>query len=156
MKSKICTSKQELISVLQNEIFKSTDEKYILKQVEDIPFVRLVFTEDLYKYGDILYEIMYTENKLVGFLKIVGFYDYADNMRLNYTLMSISVDKNYTRRGISGKLLDSAFSYLKNVKSVKTLYISPYTYEGFSYIKPKLIKLSEEYQIEIRDNNYII
>jgi hypothetical protein len=97
----------------------------------------------------------FENNKLIGILKLKT--KGNDSLRFPnyYNWLSLcSVDENYKHQGISKKLLNMLFEFLKN-NELNHLLSSGYTESGFLYLEPQLVKLSAKYNIDFKDRKEI-
>ena len=97
----------------------------------------------------------FEDNKIIGVLKLKT--KGKDSLRFpNYYnwLTLCSVDKDYRQQGISKKLLNMLFDFLKD-NNFDHLLSSGYTENGFAYLEPQLVKLSGEYNIDFKDRKEV-
>ena len=101
-----------------------------------------------------LYIIIEKDNNIVGVLKqtvLNTFIKEKPNIRfINY----ISINKLYKNQGYSKKLINEYFSLLDK-NNLRELELSPFSKDGFYYLKNNLIKAANRFNIKLKYSNYI-
>jgi len=102
-----------------------------------------------------LYITVWDNTNLIGCLKVLCLNNYNNLSEYFRTIMYISVHNEYRNQGVAKLLLLGYFNYIKENKIDDILYLSPWTKSGWTYIKPLIYKLSNEYKIQLNDKDYI-
>lgn len=97
----------------------------------------------------------YEGKKIVGILKIkIGGVDSCYNKGWCNWIDFITVDPEYKGKGIATTLLKNMFEYLKE-KGEKHMLASGYSTDGYTYLRLKIRKMADEYQIAYKDKDQI-
>ena len=68
------------------------------------------------------------------------------------TIMFISVLDEYKNNGIATKLISNYFQFYKDHELSDEVVLSPFSAEGFKFIRHKIKMLSYEFNIKIKDS----
>lgn len=133
-------------------IYTSEDFIKLYKNLDRVNFRYLDFDNS----DNVRYLVLEDNNIVIGIIKeknIIG-YKYNDYIIENArTVMYITINKQYQNKGYSKTLLKNYFLYLKE-NNYNKIYLSPYSKMGYFYLRNKIHKLAEEFNIELVDKNY--
>lgn len=146
------------------KIFYSTEdfENAIKFQVFLPKYVKHENFTKIYKNVEIpeVYVTCWNENNLIGCLKqlCVSTYEYKDYYKnhlstfYDRTIMYISISDEFKNKGIGTTLIEKYFNVYKEHNLFDTVVLSPFSVEGFNYIRKKLLNLAYMSNIPIKDS----
>ncbi len=120
---------------------------YILNNVIKYP----IFINVNYINDNDIFCICVDNNKLVGVLKQSFIYNYNINSNQR-TINYISVLDEYRNKGIGKNLIQTYVNYYNMNKFHDCIFFSPYTKNGFKYIRHILINQLEKNLIQYQDS----
>ena len=106
-----------------------------------------------------LYVTCWSNRQLIGCLKqiCIPTYEYKnyfkhESISFYRTIMFISVLDEYKNNGIATKLISNYFQFYKDHELSDEVVLSPFSAEGFKFIRHKIKMLSYEFNIKIKDS----
>ena len=79
--------------------------------------------------------------------KLVGYIAWEKD-----TIIALEVISNYRNNGIATKLISNYFQFYKDHELSDEVVLSPFSAEGFKFIRHKIKMLSYEFNIKIKDS----
>ena len=142
-----------------NETNISNLEYYLSKQFKFLKFKNIVQPVLNVNYPEI-YITNWHNDILTGIMKILvlSTFNYKNKKVIetyHRTFMYISIHNQYKNNGIGKQLIKSYFEFCNKNNITDNLYLSPYTKEGYTYIRPIILNFAKQYNINIIDTNFI-
>lgn len=107
------------------------------------------FIDNSSKYP-ILYLVLKNEHNILGILKQSVVLTFNKNINCRF-INYISINDTFKNSGYGSYLIKEYCKFLK-INNIKKITASPYSKEGFNFIRKKILQYCKEYDIELIDN----
>lgn len=101
----------------------------------------------------LLYVVLEKDEHIVGVLKQSVLETYIKEKPIFRFINYIAVNDLYKNQGYSKKLIEAYFKLLAE-NNIYELELSPFSLDGFKYLKKNLIKYANRFNIKLKYSNY--
>lgn len=158
-RQKIFENLNDFITQLKN-VYKEDNIKQLQKRLhKNMKFIN-IDTNIPYKLHlpqtDIYFTIWDDEkSQLISVLKLSAITKFVNlYTQIAYTIIYVSTHNQYKQMGLAKKVVNMCFNRLHDL-NIEKIIISPYTVDGFAYLKHIFYNNAEIFNLSIEDNNYV-
>ena len=130
------------------------DQKILPKYVKKISYVKV---SNIAEYPEVFITCWdNNNNNLIGCLKQIcipqySYNEYYNNCSYLRTIMYITILDMYKNCGIGTELLKQYFNFYKLNNLSDTINLSPFSQEGYKFIRHKIFSIANDFNIKIKD-----